>query len=223
VVSGRITVGMTEDEPPAAREQVAPHGAVAQAATPHPGAVSEPVEPSAAPEEEDTAPEPLVPEIAVAGPQVTVSPAAVGTPEPPPEISPVAAAGSAPQLPEHPVPSETPQTPVPAAAPAVPAAAPAGAGTGSPGGIQPGDRFVAAADARTPPEETAAQIGSIAGGKAQPIVDLLDGSRTIQEIADALEVPADQVGQVVRVLVGARLAFRYVSRARPATGARSPG
>jgi hypothetical protein len=90
-------------------------------------------------------------------------------------------------------------------------------------GINVADRFVAASGARALPDETAAQVDAIVGAHGGKIIESLDGSRTIQEIADAVGVGADQVSQVVRILVAARLAFRYVSRARPATGARSPG
>jgi hypothetical protein len=91
----------------------------------------------------------------------------------------------------------------------------------SPTGVHAGERFVAASGARELPEDLAAKVQAIVGLRGQPLIALLDGTRTIQEIADLVGVSADDVDQVVKVLVGARLAFRYVSRSR--TGARSSG
>lgn len=114
-----------------------------------------------------------------------------------------------------------PPTRVASPMPGEPATAPAP--TATPAGFQAGDRFVAAAGARTLSHDAVGQVAAVAGDRGRQIVELLDGSRTIQEVADAVAVAPEQVGQVVRILVSAKLAFRYVSRVRPATGARSPG
>jgi hypothetical protein len=136
-----------------------------------------------------------------------------------PAAAPVADAPE-PRQPEPAVPD--PPKAAPPATPPVPAA-PAPAPVVPTSGVNPGDRFVAAAGARTLSEDVAGQVTAVAGERGPAIIALLDGSRTIQEIADAVSLTPDHVGQVVRVLAGVKLAFRYVSRVRAPSSARGPG
>jgi hypothetical protein len=144
-------------------------------------------------------------------------------PEPPVEVAPAAAQAAPPAPPPaslEPKAEPKPESlPVPAQEPAATTSSPSP--PVSPTGVHAGERFVAASGARELPEDLAAKVQAIVGLRGQPLIALLDGTRTIQEIADLVGVSADDVDQVVKVLVGARLAFRYVSRSR--TGARSSG
>lgn len=85
----------------------------------------------------------------------------------------------------------------------------------------PGDeRFVAARGATHLDPETAAAVRAAGGETALAVLALLDGSRTVAEVAAEIGRSADEVSAAVRVLVARRLVFRYVSRVRPPTGAR---
>jgi hypothetical protein len=86
-----------------------------------------------------------------------------------------------------------------------------------------GERFVAASSvvARVP-AAVHAEIVAAAGDAGPAVIRYLDGSCTTAEIAAAVGLSSDQVAAVIRLLVGRRLAFRYVTRVRPAGNARSP-
>lgn len=86
------------------------------------------------------------------------------------------------------------------------------------------ERFlVSPAAATSLPPEVAAELAALVGNAGGDVVALLDGSRTAAEIAQITGLRAEQVSAVVRTLVGHRLAFRYVSRARRPTGVQTPG
>lgn len=112
--------------------------------------------------------------------------------------------------------------PPPQATPPVPAAeAPASsAPDAQPTRDAPGERFVAAPSAGDVPDELAARLRAEAA-EALVILGLLDGTRTTADVARAAGLPPDRVAAAIRVLVAHKLAFRYVSRARPAA-ARGP-
>ncbi|MDQ7857206.1 MAG: hypothetical protein QN174_13875 [Armatimonadota bacterium] len=145
---------------------------------------------------------------------------------PPAAVSsaPAAAAAAAPPVPAAQPAPATPAAsviPSPSAVPAAPGPPAAGAPASEPGRDVPGERFVASPAARDVPEELAARLRAEAGEEALVVLALLDGSRTTTDVAGAAGLPADRVAAVIRVLVAHRLAFRYVSRARPAP-ARGP-
>jgi hypothetical protein len=95
-----------------------------------------------------------------------------------------------------------------------------GSPPGEPTRDAPGERFVASPSARDVPEELAARLRAEAA-EALVVLGLLDGTRTTADVARAAGLAPDRVAAAIRVLVAHKLAFRYVSRARPAT-ARGP-
>jgi hypothetical protein len=129
------------------------------------------------------------------------------TPAPP-------AVGVTPRAAPAPATPAAPPAPPPPATPAAPPAAEAERHTAD-------ERFVAAPAARSLPEGMAARIRAEAGDGAPAVLALLDGSRTLADVAGAAGITVDRAGAIVRVLVAHRLAFRYISRVRPAT-ARGP-
>lgn len=83
-----------------------------------------------------------------------------------------------------------------------------------------GERFVVASSvAQSPPEDVVAAIAATAGDAAIAALAHLDGSRTLDDVAAMTGLSIEQVAAVVRLLLARKLAFRYVSRTRPATGA----
>ncbi|MDR7484308.1 MAG: hypothetical protein QN187_03175 [Armatimonadota bacterium] len=103
-----------------------------------------------------------------------------------------------------------PAPPQPAAEPVAPAAAEV--------------RFVAApGTSQAMDGEAAALIRAAVGDAGLRVVGFLDGSRTAGEIAREVGLSSSQVVDVIRILADRKLAFRYVSRTRPPTGARSAG
>jgi hypothetical protein len=122
-----------------------------------------------------------------------------------------------PAAPEPAVPQEhtPPAVPVPPMEPALPALRSA---------AHTDERFVAASDiVRSMPDDVAAEITAAVSEDGLAVVALLDGSHTVAQVAESLGLTVDQVSGVVRLLVARRLAFRYVSRIRPATGAKASG
>jgi hypothetical protein len=86
------------------------------------------------------------------------------------------------------------------------------------------ERFVVLpALVRAVPDDVAAEIRAAAGEPALAVIAHLDGAQSIVQIADRTGLRTDQVAQVVKVLSARKLAFRYVSRLRPPSGARTPG
>ena len=87
------------------------------------------------------------------------------------------------------------------------------------GRFAPDARFVLASGAagRLPPE-VATRLAAIAGDAWVGLVGLLDGAHTLQDIASSTALAADRVAEALDVLVASKLAFRYVSRARPQAG-----
>jgi hypothetical protein len=86
------------------------------------------------------------------------------------------------------------------------------------------ERFVVASHiARAVPDDVAEEIKAAAGEPALVVVAHLDGARSIADIAKSTGLTAEQVTTVVRLLAARKLAFRYVSRVRPPTGARTSG
>lgn len=86
------------------------------------------------------------------------------------------------------------------------------------------ERFVASSSLlRSVPDDVAAEIETAAGDDGLAVVAYLDGSHSVAEIAQDLGLSIEQVSSVIRLLVSRKAAFRYVSRTRPATGAKSPG
>jgi hypothetical protein len=86
------------------------------------------------------------------------------------------------------------------------------------------ERFVASSDiVRSMPDDVAAEITAAVSEDGLAVVALLDGSHTVADVAASLGLSVDQVSGVVRLLVVRKLAFRYVSRVRPATGAKASG
>jgi hypothetical protein len=82
-----------------------------------------------------------------------------------------------------------------------------------------GERFVVASSvAQSPPDDVVAAIAATAGDAAVAALAHLDGSRTLDDVAALTGLSNEQLTAVVRLLVERRLAFRYVSRTRPATG-----
>ncbi len=85
-----------------------------------------------------------------------------------------------------------------------------------------GERFVVASSvAQSPPEDVVAAIAATAGDAAIAALAHLDGSRTLDDVAAMTGLSIEHVAAVVRLLVARKLAFRYVSRTRPATGAQT--
>jgi hypothetical protein len=146
---------------------------------------------------------------------------------------PEAAASAAPSTPpaepprpqvRTPEPATPPSPPVPPATPAVTPAASAAADRQSPAGafgrFSPESLFMLASGAagQLPPEVTD-RMAMIAGDRWQGLVGLLDGAHTLAQIAATTGLGAQQVAEIVDLLVASKLAFKYVSRARPQAGA----
>lgn len=85
-------------------------------------------------------------------------------------------------------------------------------------------RFVvASAIARAIPDDVEEEIRAAAGEAGLTAVALLDGTRSVAEIAAGTGLSAETVAVVVKLLAARKLAFRYISRVRPPTGARTAG
>lgn len=70
------------------------------------------------------------------------------------------------------------------------------------------------------PAEVAAELaGTVSNGVTGRVLRLLDGLHTLAEIASETGLTPAQVAGVLEALVARRLAFKYVSRPRPAAGA----
>lgn len=77
--------------------------------------------------------------------------------------------------------------------------------------------------AENPPAEIAAELATFAGnGATGTMLHLLDGAHTLSQIAAETGLTPAQVGGMLGTLVAHRLAFKYVSRPRPAAGASAP-
>jgi len=104
-----------------------------------------------------------------------------------------------------------------------PPAAPAADGQRPPGNFgrfTPASLFMLASGAAGQlPSEVTDRIAAITGEAWTGLVALLDGAHTLQEIATTTGLAAHQVAAVVDLLVTSKLAFKYVSRARPQAGA----
>jgi len=98
----------------------------------------------------------------------------------------------------------------------------AGTTTGATFGRFPPDaRFLMAPGARRAlPADVTARIAAVTGRDAETLLALLDGSRTLDEVAAAASLAAPQVAEVVELLVARRLAFRYLTRPRSASRSR---
>jgi hypothetical protein len=70
-----------------------------------------------------------------------------------------------------------------------------------------------------PSDVAAALDGVVSNGVTGTVLRLLDGAHTLAEIASQTGLTPAQVGGVLEALVSHRLAFKYVSRPRPAAGA----
>jgi hypothetical protein len=70
-----------------------------------------------------------------------------------------------------------------------------------------------------PPEVEAVLAGVGRNGVTGTVLRLLDGAHTLAEIAAETGLTPGQVGGILEALVSHRLAFKYVSRPRPAAGA----
>jgi hypothetical protein len=99
---------------------------------------------------------------------------------------------------------------------------PVGTTTGTTFGRFPPDaRFLMAPGARRAlPADVTARIAAVTGRDAETVLALLDGTRTLDEVAAAAGLAAAQVAEVVEVLVARRLAFRYLTRPRSASRSR---
>lgn len=70
------------------------------------------------------------------------------------------------------------------------------------------------------PSDVAAELaGVVSNGVTGTVLLLLDGAHTLAEIASQTGLTPAQVGGILEALVSHRLAFKYVSRPRPAAGA----
>ncbi len=70
------------------------------------------------------------------------------------------------------------------------------------------------------PSDVAAELaGVVSNGVTGTVLRLLDGAHTLAEIASETGLTPAQVGGILEALVSHRLAFKYVSRSRPAAGA----
>lgn len=70
------------------------------------------------------------------------------------------------------------------------------------------------------PSDVAAELaGVVSNGVTGTVLVLLDGAHTLAEIASQTGLTPAQVGGILEALVSHRLAFKYVSRPRPAAGA----
>ena len=70
-----------------------------------------------------------------------------------------------------------------------------------------------------PPEVATSLAGVVSNGVTGTVLRLLDGAHTLAEIAAETGLTPGQVGGILEALVSHRLAFKYVSRPRPAAGA----
>ena len=70
-----------------------------------------------------------------------------------------------------------------------------------------------------PSDVAAALAGVVSNGVTGTVLRLLDGAHTLAEIAAQTGLTPAQVGGILEALVSHRLAFKYVSRSRPAAGA----
>lgn len=124
----------------------------------------------------------------------------------------------------------SPSQPAPAASQPLPAGSQPAPNHPAPSGprveaarVQGEERFVTATGAsQALPDEVVAAIRSAAGETGLSVLELLDGARTLAEIAQTTGLRTEQVAVVVKTLVTYKLAFRYVTRVRPATGVRAP-
>jgi len=152
--------------------------------------------------------------IVVISGKVSFAPAA-----PPPELRPATsvaapAAASAPAASEA-RPHARAQEPAPPA-PAADGQRPAG----NFGRFAPESLFMLASGAAGQlPSEVTERMAAITGEAWTGLVALLDGAHTLQEIATTTGLAAHRVAAVVDLLVTSKLAFKYVSRARPQAGA----
>jgi hypothetical protein len=81
----------------------------------------------------------------------------------------------------------------------------------------PGERYLVAPGARGAlPEDVRAAIVAEAGEAGLAVPALLDGNRSLLEVAGAIGLREEQVTAIVRLLAARRLAFRYVARTRAA-------
>ncbi len=88
------------------------------------------------------------------------------------------------------------------------------------GRFTPETRFVLASGAAGRlPSEIAERLRAIAGDPWVGLVNLLDGAHTLQDIASGTGLAADRVAEAMDILVASKLAFKYLSRARPQAGA----
>jgi len=70
------------------------------------------------------------------------------------------------------------------------------------------------------PSDVAAELaGIVSNGVTGTMLRLLDGAHTLAEIAAQTGLTPAQVGGILEALISHRLAFKYVSRSRPAAGA----
>lgn len=87
----------------------------------------------------------------------------------------------------------------------------------------PGEVFISAPGVeRALPADLAAEIEALAGPAGLMVPGLLDGARSIEEVARTAGLTAEQAAEIVRRLVVGRLAFRHVRRTRPAPSAPAP-
>ncbi len=68
------------------------------------------------------------------------------------------------------------------------------------------------------PPSTEARIVAVGGKAALGVLALMDGVRTVEEIAGEVGLEVEQVTAVADLLVSSKAAFRYISRARPPVG-----
>ncbi len=68
------------------------------------------------------------------------------------------------------------------------------------------------------PPSTEARIVAVGGKAALGVLALMDGVRTVEEIAGEVGLEVEQVTAVADLLVSSKAAFRYISRARPPSG-----
>lgn len=119
-------------------------------------------------------------------------------------------------LARSPAPAPSPPAPLPPA-PATPADGPRPAGTF--GRFAPESLFMLASGAAGQlPPDVIDRMTTIAGDRWQGLVGLMDGAHTLAQVAATTGLGAQQVAEIVELLVTSKLAFKYVSRARPQAG-----
>lgn len=80
-------------------------------------------------------------------------------------------------------------------------------------------RFLAAVRAGEPlPPGAEERIVAVAGKRALGVLALMDGARTVEEIAQEAGLEVEEVIAVADILVSSKAALRYVSRVRPTAG-----